>query len=136
MSLPKPVPTPVGLNAEFYEHCREGRLSFQQCGSCEIFRHPPRVLCPSCGSATWAWVASSGHGRLHTWTVIHQHPHPGFADDLPLAVVVVELDEGVRLVSGIRGLAPSDLVEGMPLVVGYEQRSPEITLPVFHRAQD
>src|SRR5262245_9871133 len=102
---PRVVPSPDGLNAEFYAECAKGRLSFQRCDDCRTWRHPPRVMCAACGSWNWHWQPSSGLGRIYTWTVTHQAMHPAFAGDTPYAVVVVELDEGVRVVSGTRELA-------------------------------
>ena len=51
----------------------------------------------------------SGHGTVYSWTITHQALVPPFAGDLPYAVVVVELDEGPRLVTAVRGIAPTAL---------------------------
>jgi uncharacterized OB-fold protein len=58
--------------------------------------------------------------------------HPSFADDVPYAVVVVELEEGVRMVSGLRGLPPEALELDLPVEVEFEKVSEEIVLPYFH----
>lgn len=125
------VPRPVGLNAEFYAHCARGELRFQRCGACGTWRHPPRYRCGACGSADWSWERSSGAGRVFSWTVTHQALDPAYADELPYAVVVVELDEGPRLVGNLRGLAPSDLRLDLPVVVEFEPVADEVALTHF-----
>ena len=68
---------------------------------------------------------------MFTWTTIHQAMHPAFAADVPYAVVVVEIDEGVRIVSNLLGIPPSDLRLDLPVEVTFERRSDELTLPIF-----
>ena len=131
----KPLPKPEGMNAEFYEHCARRELRFQRC-ECGVWRHPPRVLCAACGSEGWEWAPASGRGRVFTWTVTHQALHPAYADDVPYALLVVEMDEGVRMVSTLRDLDPADLALDLPVEVVFETRSDptrpdSITLPCF-----
>ncbi len=127
----KPIPDPEGLNAEWYEHCAKRELRFQRCAECRSWRHLPRHMCPDCGSPEWEWEASSGRGVIYTWTVTHQAMHPAFADDVPYSVVVVELEEGVRMVSGVRGLTPDQLKLNLPVRVEFEAVAPEVLLPYF-----
>lgn len=131
VELPKPLPKPEGLNAEFYANCAAGRLCFQRCTDCGAWRHLPRVLCGACGSAHWSWQPSSGRGRIFSWTVTHQPAHPAFGADAPFVVAVVEMDEGVRVVSGLRGIAPEALALDLPVRLELERVSDEIALPYF-----
>lgn len=125
------TPSPEGLSAEFYAECARGRLSFQRCDDCGAWRHPPRVMCAACGSWKWKWTPSSGRGSIYTWTVTHQPLHPAFADATPYAVVVVEMEEGVRLVSGVIDLPLERLVLGLPVEVVFEKASDSIGLHFF-----
>lgn len=127
------TPSPSGFAAEFYAHCARGELRFQRCDGpgCGRWRHPPRVACPECGSERWSWQRSSGRGTLYSWTVTHQPLAPGFADDVPYAVVVVELEEGVRLVSAIRGVARDALALGLPVEVAFAPASGDVALHYF-----
>lgn len=125
------VPNPVGLNAEFYAHCARGELRFQRCGACGVWRHPPRFLCAACGSPEWTWERSSGRGRIFSWTVTHQALDPAFADELPYAVVVAELDEGPRLVGNLRGITPAELALDLPVEVEFEPVSDRVALTHF-----
>src|SRR5687767_3647693 len=92
------IPVPDGPNVDFYRHAVTGTLHLQRCGSCERFQHPPRYRCSACGDESLDWVPSAGAGRIHSWTVTHRPVDPAWADQVPYATVVVELDEGVRLV--------------------------------------
>jgi uncharacterized protein len=126
------VPHPVGLNAEFYAHCAAGELRFQRCGACGTWRHPPRYRCSACGSGEWSWERSSGRGRLFSWTITHRAVDPAYEDELPYAVVVVELDEGPRLVGNLRGgLTPADLRIDLPVEVEFEPVADGIALTHF-----
>ena len=130
-SVPKPEPRQEGLAGEFFAHAREGRLCFQRCGDCRRWRHLPRLQCAECGSTAWEWEASCGRGRIHSWTVTHEAVLPAFAAEAPYAVIVVELEEGVRMVSGLRGLEPADLELDLPVEVVFEPISETVTLPYF-----
>jgi hypothetical protein len=133
-ATPRPLPSPVGLAAEWYAHLAGGELRFQRCRGCGRWRHPPRHLCPECGSDTWEWAEASGHGTLFSWTVTHQALHPAFADALPYAIVVVELDEGVRVVSGVRGIDPAELRLDLSLRAEIDRVDDAIGLVYFRPA--
>jgi len=127
----RPLPLPDGFNAEFYRHCREGRLAFQRCDDCGAWRHLPRYMCARCGSERSSWQASSGRGKIFSWTITHQAMHPAFAHEVPYVIAVVELEEGVRLVSRLRGIAPKDVRLDLPVEVELEPVSDDIALPYF-----
>lgn len=127
----KPLPRGEAYNGEFYQFCQQHELRFQRCKDCSTWRHMPRESCQSCGSFEWTWERSSGKGQLFSWTVIHRALHPGFADDVPYAAAVVELEEGVRLVSHVLDLSPEQLCIGMPVEVVFDDITPEVTLPKF-----
>ncbi len=130
----KPLPELDGFAKEFYAWCRRGDLRFQRCSNCQTWRHVPREMCARCGSDEWKWVKSGGKGTVFTWTVAERAMHPAFVDAVPYAPVVVELDEGVRLVTEIVDCAPSELQIGMPVEVAFEKVSDDLTLPKFRRA--
>ena len=134
-SIPQPLPVLEGFAKDFYEGCQRGELLFQRCSDCGAWRHVPRELCPECGSWDWEWQASSGRGRVFTWTVIERALHPAFAEAAPFAAVVVELEEGVRLLSHVLDCPPDQLEMDMPVDVVFEGVTEEITLPKFRRAK-
>jgi uncharacterized OB-fold protein len=133
-SIPKPLPEMEGFSKEFYDWCKQGELRFQRCTSCSSWRHVPREMCAECGSTDWEWAKSTGRGTVFTWTTVVRALHPAFQEDVPMAPAVVELEEGVRLLSNVVDCPPEELAIGMPVEVVFEEASPEITLPKFRRA--
>jgi uncharacterized OB-fold protein len=126
------LPSPVGPNAEFYAYLGRGELRLQRCAACGAWRHPPRHRCAACGALAATWERASGRGRVFTWTVTHRPVDPAF--ETPYAVVVVELDEGPRLVGNVRGIALSDLVLDLPVAVEIEPVSEAVGLLWFSPA--
>ncbi len=128
----KPLPRPDDeLDAQFWEHCARERLCFQRCSACGTWRHLPRRMCARCGSTDWEWSESSGRGRIFSWTVTHQASFPAFAAEVPYAVVIVELEEGVRMVSRVRDLPIDALALDLPVEVSFERVTDEAALPYF-----
>jgi uncharacterized protein len=138
MSGPLPQPRSIpkssdDLNGQFWAHCTEGKLCFQQCLDCDTWRHMPRYMCAHCGSDRWHWQESSGKGRIFSWIITHQAMHPKFRDETPYAVLVVEMDEGVRFVSRPLGIANEDLAIDLPVQVIFETIGEEFALPLFRK---
>jgi uncharacterized OB-fold protein len=129
----RPLPVLEGLTGAFYDFCRQGSLHFQRCSDCRSWRHVPREMCAECGSWQWSWEPSSGRGVVFSWTVVARSLHPGFDDATPYAPVIVEMEEGVRLLSRVDGVAPDDLAIDMPVEVHFEAVDENVTLPVFRR---
>jgi uncharacterized OB-fold protein len=127
----RPLPEKSPEMAPFWEAARRHALVVQRCRGCGALRFPARDICSRCLARESEWAPVSGRGRLFSFAVMHQVYHPGFADAVPYAVVVVELEEGARLVSNVVGCAPADLRIGMPLEVVFEDLTPEVTLPKF-----
>lgn len=128
----RPIPRPIEpVNAQFWEQCQDGVLRFQKCDGCNRFRHLPRNMCAYCSSPDWKWAPSKGKGKLYSWTIAHMPMHPAFVADVPYVAAVVELEEGVRLVSLLRSAVLEDLALDMPVKVQFEQVTNEFRLPVF-----
>jgi uncharacterized OB-fold protein len=127
----KPAPQPTPETAEFFEGTKRGELLVQRCKSCATTFFYPRTSCPSCGSSQVEWIKASGRARLHTYVINHR-PAPGFEEDAPYAIAVVELEEGPRMMTNIVGIAntPENLVLDMELVVQFAARGEQM-VPVF-----
>ncbi len=132
-AIPKPLPELEDLAGEFYAHCKRGELHFQRCTACAAWRHVPREMCAECGSWDWKWERSSGRGRVFTWTVVVRALHPAFQDRCPYAPVVIEMEEGVRILSEVEDCSPDELEIDMPVEVVFDAVSDEVTLPKFRR---
>ena len=115
--------------APYWEGCRAGELRFQQCTACRAINPKPGPVCSRCTSRALAWPVSAGRGRLYSWTVVWRPQQPSFV--VPYAPAIVELDEGVRVLSAIIGCEPSELGAGMPVVVEFHPVSATVSLPYF-----
>jgi uncharacterized protein len=129
-----PLPRIGGMSVDFYRFCKQHELHFQRCTECGTWRHIPRDMCAKCGSFKWEWARSSGKGRLFSWTTATQPMMPQFADHVPYSPVIVELDEGVRMVTWLTGVKPDELKLDMPVEVAFDDVTPDISLPKFRRA--
>ena len=127
----KSVPKPTPETAHYWQGTSEGELRIQRCNACAKFYFYPRPSCPHCSSENVSWVKSTGRARLHTYLISHR-PAPGFEDQVPYVIAVVELEEGPRMMTNIVGIAntPDALELDMPLVVSFESRGDQ-NVPVF-----
>lgn len=126
-----PLPILRGFAREFYGFCKAGELRFQRCLDCGAWRHVPRDMCAHCGSFAVEWARSKGRGRVFSWTTAWQPMMPAFGRHVPYSPVIVELDEGPRLVSWIVDLRPEELRLDLPVELVFEDVTPEVTLPLF-----
>lgn len=124
----RPRPFITRDTAFWYEGARNRELRVQRCADCGALRHPPSPLCPSCRSFTWDWIVASGAGTVHSFVVSHHPKAAGF--DYPLAIVLVDLAEGTRLVADFWG-DPDQLEVGLPVRVGWTELDAETVLPHF-----
>jgi hypothetical protein len=116
----------------YWDAARRQELVVPTCEACGHLFFPPRAHCPVCGSAELAWRAVSGRGTVYSYTVAHRPPHPVFAEQCPLAVAIVELDEGPRMISNIIGCDAERLSVGMAVQVAFEPiDDSDVVLPVF-----
>jgi uncharacterized protein len=125
----RPPPIVTDDSAAFWDAAADHRLVAQRCGECGRLRHPPRPMCPTCHSLAIDVVQLSGRGTLYSYSVLHHPQHPAF--DYPVLAALVDLDEGVRLVSNLTGVAPADIRIGMALEVDFEAREGGTSVPVF-----
>jgi len=131
MSDARPIPVVTPEMRPFYAGAQQRELRVQRCRACGALRFPARALCSHCLATDAEWVAVSGRGEVYSFNVMHQVYHPGFAAEVPYAVVLVQLDEGPRLISNLVGLAADAIRIDMPVRVVFEDVTPEITLPKF-----
>jgi uncharacterized OB-fold protein len=128
-----PAPQPNADSIEYWQHAREGRLTLRECEECGARHYPPRHLCPRCWSQRLHWIDASGHGRIHTFTVIRRAPLPELVAHLPYVVALVDLTEGPRMMANIVGDDALDVAIGEDVELCFEPRG-EMKLPQFRRA--
>ncbi|WP_121251161.1 Zn-ribbon domain-containing OB-fold protein [Nocardioides ferulae] len=115
----------------FWEGTAAGELRVQRCNACGVLRHPPGPACPSCGALDRGHVAASGRGTVFSY-VVHRHP-PVPGRELPILLVLVDLDEGVRMVGELVDTEPTEVEIGMPVQVDFRRVDDDLTLPVWRR---
>lgn len=101
----------------FWVGVDEGRLLLQQCADCGALRQPLGPMCPRCQSLRWQARQACGQGRVHSWIV---SKHPSQPDEQPRIVTLIDLEEGVRLVSNLQGIAASDVRENLPVELFFD----------------
>ena len=99
-----------------------GTLCVQCCTACGHFRHPPRRFCSSCASAESAFVSVAGTGTVYTYLISHRSLDPAWNERVPFVTVVVELDEGPRVLAGT-DLTPGSLAINDRVRISIERRS-------------
>ncbi len=130
--MTRPAPTSDEASAPFFEGAANGRLMLQRCHKCSQYAFPVQEVCTNCLEADLEWAEASGEATLHTFGVMHHLYDPGFAQELPYNVAVVELAEGPRMSARVD--APNDDLEvGMALKTAFEEAG-DVSVPVFRPA--
>jgi uncharacterized OB-fold protein len=131
---PQRIRSPEGHdNGWWWEGFRNHKILIQKCSDCGELRHPCRPMCGACQSMQWESIEASGKGTIHSFTVIHYPPVPGY--DYPLPVGLIDLEEGTRIVANIKGCEPGEIQIGMK-VEGIVERVSEddsLMLPFFYK---
>ncbi|GAA1063001.1 MULTISPECIES: bifunctional MaoC family dehydratase N-terminal/OB-fold nucleic acid binding domain-containing protein [Streptomyces violaceusniger group] len=129
----RPRPVINRDNAGFWEGVARHQLLIQRCLDCATPRFPWLPGCGACGSQRWEAFEASGAGTVFSYVVMHHPPFPAF--DPPYAVALVELAEGVRMVSDITGVPYDKVRIGMPVELEFLRVDEELELPVFRGAE-
>ncbi len=110
MTVPSPQETaPQGVEAQYRQALDQGRFLIQRCAACERAIFYPRMICPHCGAGELAWTAPDGRGEVYSTTVVRRKPEAGGDYN----VALIDLPEGVRLMSRVEGVAPDAVHIGM-----------------------
>ena len=121
----------LGGAAEFFwTSGADGQLRFLRCQRCGYYVHPPSPICPIDLSKDLAPEPVSGRGVVHTFTVNHQSWIPGYEPPYAVAIVELEEQEGLRLMTNVVGCPPDDVHIGMPVRVTFEHHD-DVWLPLF-----
>jgi hypothetical protein len=86
-------------------------------------------MCPSCHSLEYDVLELAGTGVVYSYTILHHPQHPSFY--YPVIAALVELDEGVRILSNLVDVAPGEVRIGLPVRVGFEPTRDDLAVPVF-----
>jgi uncharacterized OB-fold protein len=127
---PAPKPSVYVDTAPFWEAAKQGKLVLQFCKDTNQFQHYPRPVSIFTGSRNLEWREVSGRGLVYACTVIRV-PGPGLDGRLPLSVVTVELDEGVRMLGNIVNVEADKVAIGQRVEVTWDRLSDDFQYPAF-----
>ena len=129
MSAP-PLPAVDADSRPFWDAARAGRLVIQRCIECGLAQFYPRPRCVRCDGGV-EWTEATGDGTVYSYTVVHRAPHESLGPLVPYVIALVDLSEGVRMMSRLRGVGADEARIGLPVRVAFERLTDEISLPVF-----
>lgn len=133
-AMKKPIPTPDGDSEAFWRGLNAGQLLLQHCGDCGNIQYYQQAICSQCGGEKLSHRAASGRGKVHSFSVVYRAPGPAFKGDVPYAVLLVELEEGPRMISTYTGGKPGEVSFDMPVALVCEKINDDVTLPRFRKA--
>jgi uncharacterized OB-fold protein len=120
-------PVPTKTDEYFWQAVHESRLVARRCVGCGALQHPPAPMCPHCQSLDFTVEELSGQGIIHSWIVSR---HPSVPDSESRIVALIDLKEGIRMVSNIAAEPGTQVRTGMAVRVTFEQFG-DVTLPQF-----
>lgn len=133
-SWDRPTLAPGTLDRAFFEAAARGELLYQRCPACDHVQFYPRQLCTACGGDS-AWATASGRGVVHTFTIVRQNGQQPFRDEVPYAVAMVQLDEGVRMMGTVTDCPVESVHIGMPVEAYAVACGEEIAVPFWRPAR-
>jgi uncharacterized protein len=133
MTEPETVMRPAPLLTEdnhfYWDAALERRLVAQRCRGCDRLRHPPRPMCPWCHSLEFDLSDLSGNGSVYSYAILHHPQNPAF--EYPVIAALVDLDEGVRILSNLVEVEPGDVTIGMHVELDFRATRHDAMVPVF-----
>jgi uncharacterized OB-fold protein len=130
--MQRTLPPLTDLTQPYWEGCKAGELKLQRCSDCGEHQFYPRNICAHCTSRNLAWITASGVGKIVSFTVVRRAISKAY--DAPYIVALVDLEEGVRMMSNVVDADPEQVSVGDPVTVDFENWSDEVRLPVFRLA--
>ncbi|MBQ0725569.1 MAG: OB-fold domain-containing protein [Cycloclasticus sp.] len=129
--LTKPLPTPDGDSQALWDGLKNGKLLLQHCDDCGHVQYYQQGMCRLCQSTKLRHQAASGKGTIYSYSVVYRAPGPAFKDDVPYAVLLVQLEEGPRMISSLVGKNFDALDFDVAVRLTTAAISDEISLPYF-----
>jgi len=127
--MEKTTTQPPAYAIPFWEGCRDHKLRYQACAHCGTVQLIPRTVCTHCHSQELRWKDSAGHGAILSYTIVYRAPTPAFKADTPYVIALIDMDEGFRLMTNVRGGANDSVAIGRRVRIGFEVRG-DRTLPI------
>lgn len=133
-ALQKPLPFRTSWNGAFWDGTKQHQFLIERCERCDVPRFPPKPVCSKCWSTEAKRVPAAGTGTVYTYTIVHRAGSQAFAAETPYAIVLVDLDEGVRVMSNMVNCKPDQVSIGMPVRLVFEDVNDELTMYKFEPA--
>jgi uncharacterized OB-fold protein len=127
--MSKILPRPTVTSAPYWDGCRERELRLQKCNACQHLQFYPRIMCSHCQDQSLGWVVASGRGVIASFTVVRRGVSEAYPT--PYVVALIDLEEGLRMMSHVVGSEPESVAVGDLVKVEFEDWSAEIAMPVF-----
>jgi uncharacterized OB-fold protein len=127
----QPTPVTTRWSERFWEGTEAGEFLLQKCSDCGKFAGYPKVFCPHCYSDSLEWVQSTGRGTIYTFSTVLANPPSTFIDELPYTIVLVDLEEGVRFLSGLTDVSHEEIRVGMRVELVLIKHANGKTMPLF-----
>lgn len=115
----------------FHDGLLRSQLLLPWCKACGKPHFYPRSACPHCWSEEYDWRPAAGTGAIHSFTTVRANPPTAFASALPYHIAIIDLKEGVRLMSNIAGVGDGIAI-GDKVQVEFVSRG-DVCLPTFRR---
>lgn len=112
--MPHEAESAAGPDRIYRDNLDAGDIKIQKCAACAENFFPPRVMCPKCRSRDHAWVDVSGSGEIYSASVVRRKPERGG----DYSIVLVDLDEGVRMMSTVTDAVPTEVAIGQRVRLG------------------
>ena len=86
-------------------------------------------MCPACHSLEFEIIDLAGEGVVYSYAILH-HPQ-NLAFEYPVLAALIDLEEGIRVLSNLVEVDPSDITIGMPVTVDFRPTRHDGAVPVF-----
>lgn len=132
--ITRPLPTITADHEQFWRASKARRMELQKCDRCGRFWYYPGPVCHYCSSTEFTWTPVSGRGTIYSFSVLHRAKGNPFENDVPIAIILVRLEEGPVMMSNLVDYEEADLAIDAPVVVDYDDVDDVVTVPVFRPA--
>ncbi|KXJ49167.1 MAG: Zn-ribbon domain-containing OB-fold protein [Cycloclasticus sp.] len=130
--IQKPLPIADGDSQAFWDGLKIGQLLLQHCADCGHVQYYQQRICRQCQSENLQHKAASGRGTVHSYSVVYRAPGPAFKQDVPYAVLLIDLEEGPRMISSLVGKDFDVLDFDVPVQLETIKITDDVYLPCFH----
>jgi uncharacterized OB-fold protein len=116
-----PLPRPNAQTRPYWDGAAAGELRYQRCDGCGHVQRIPRSLCEQCHGRQLNWLNSQRTGTVLTFTTVYRAPLPVFKESVPYVIVMVDMDEGFRVMANAMPECRAGLEIGARVRIGFQE---------------